>query len=545
MTDWQITLRDGLPEGDRALALAEVRHLFTGVVDQPNGSLAAESSKVPLETAARRLAFVQILRGPHNQDPSAPWSTPYQGRICAVPQMAMGELLTLSDDPPGPAQAQDWVRALASGETTAAQRKALARKRTSTPHVHGLHTYKAKFFPRMVRSRLQMALDQAPPGPQGPQLVLDPFSGSGTTVVEAASLGTDSIGVDIDPLSVAIARSKRSLMHVDSDTLKAEIERCLADRVREPGPYQLPPWMARKWNRHGHQEARLEIERTIAQWRDTLRACPDPHVRNVLMVCLSDALVRKFNVRMMGTGVGRFALEIRKRSLASLVESALKRAIKARSVIDAMDTTWGSSTGRIRLLRGDATALDLPDGTVSVVLTSPPYLPGSSGREAYLIGKSISLTALGLMTSEEIASTETDSVGSMKAAADSHHTVLPGAVHDLVNWLFQDDLRRIKAAPTLRYYRDLLKSLRETRRVLAPRGLALYVIGKASTFYRFKTREILYTVACDDIFRELALLADLEVIDQTDVRLEKKNRNARPRSLDDYYESVITLRRPA
>ena len=79
--------------------------------------------------------------------------------------------------------------------------------------------------------------------------------------------------------------------------------------------------------------------------------------------------------------------------------------------------------------------------------------------------------------------------------------------------------------------------------MLVPGGQALYVIGKCSTFYRFRTREVLYRVARDDIFRALAEQAGLTVVGQSDVRLEKRNRNARPRSLDDYYESVITLRR--
>jgi len=435
------------------------------------------------------------------------------------------------------------VQALADDDPTPVQRKALARKQTSTPHLHGLHTYKAKFFPRMVRARLHVALDGVPAGPDGQRTVLDPFSGSGTTAFEASDLGAPAVGVDLDPLSVAIARAKRALLRIDADVLADAARVAVAKPCSDPGPYALPPWMAKKWDRKGLSDERLAVEQDIATWRDTLLAASDPGLRSVMAACLSDALVRKFNVRMMGTGVGRFALEVRQRSLGSLVSSALERAVKARRVLAALEGVWSQARAPIQLLRGDATALDVPDASVSVVLTSPPYLPASSGREAYLIGKSISLTALGLLTAEEIAGAETGSVGSMKAAAGQETEALPDAVHQLVAWLQADELRRIKAAPTLRYHRDLLRALRETRRVLVPGGQALYVIGKGSTFYRFKTREVLYQVHCDAIFRELATLAGLEVVDQTDVRLEKQNRNARPRSLDDYYESVITLGR--
>ncbi len=541
---WQLTLRAGLPEGDRELALAEVRHLFDGVAEKVDGTLTAVAMRGSLPDTARRLAFVQTLCGPRPPMLApAPWWTSRGDRVCAVPQLALGELLTLSKAEPGPAEARAWVEALASDAPTAVQRKALARKQTSTPHAHGLHTYKAKFFPRMVRSRLHVALDAVPAGPDGQRVVLDPFSGSGTTALEAAALGVPSIGVDIDPLSVAISRAKRALLRMEPDALEACVEACLATEVPEPPPYRLPPWMARKWDRKGLQTERAEVERDIASLRDPLLSVKEPQLRAVLAACLSDALVRKFNVRMMGTGVGRFALEIRQRSLGGLVASALARAVRAARVITAVDSVWGSARGSIQLLRGTATDLDVADASVSVVLTSPPYLPASSGREAYLIGKSISLTALGLMTAEEIAGAETGAVGSMKAAAGAEADALPQAVHDLVTWLQGDDLRRIKAAPTLRYHRDLLRALRETRRVLVPGGQALWVIGKGSTFYRFKTREVLYRVHCDAIFRELAERAGLEVLEQTDVRLEKQNRNARPRSLDDYYESVVTLRK--
>lgn len=543
---WRLTLRAGLPVGDRDLALTELRHVCDGVAEEPDGTVVALALRVPLADATRRLAFVQTLVGPRPADLApAPWWTAVGDQVCAVPQLALGELLTLSKAEPSADEANAWVSALATGEWTPTQRKALARKRTSTPHAHGLHTYKAKFFPRMVRSRLHVALDAVPPGPNGQRLVLDPFSGSGTTALEASALGVASVGVDIDPLSVTISRAKRALLRLDPQVLDDQVAACLAAPVTEPEPYALPPWMARKWDRKGLQDERVVIERDIATWRDTLLAVQEPQLRAVLAACLSDALVRKFNVRMMGTGVGRFALEVRQRSLGSLVETALNRAVRARRVLAALDTVWGPERGAIQLLRGTATALELPDASVSVVLTSPPYLPASSGREAYLIGKSISLTALGLMTADEIAGAETGSVGSMKAAAGDEDGELPSAVHDLVAWLQGDELRRIKAAPTLRYHRDLLLALRETRRVLVPGGQALWVIGKGSTFYRFKTREVLYQVHCDAIFRELAERAGLQVVDQTDVRLEKQNRNARPRSLDDYYESVITLHRRA
>ena len=80
--------------------------------------------------------------------------------------------------------------------------------------------------------------------------------------------------------------------------------------------------------------------------------------------------------------------------------------------------------------------------------------------------------------------------------------------------------------------------------MLLPHGLAIYVIGKESVFYWFSTRELLYKVECDKIFAELAQSVGFVVEEQIDVELDKKNKNARPRSLDSYFESVFLLRKP-
>jgi hypothetical protein len=68
---------------------------------------------------------------------------------------------------------------------------------------HFFHHWTAKFIPQIPRRVIEM---YARPG----DLILDPFMGCGTTLVEAARLGHDSWGTDINPLAVKIARAKTS-----------------------------------------------------------------------------------------------------------------------------------------------------------------------------------------------------------------------------------------------------------------------------------------------------------------------------------------------
>ncbi|KAF0129149.1 MAG: DNA methylase N-4/N-6 domain protein [Bacteroidetes bacterium] len=80
----------------------------------------------------------------------------------------------------------------------------------TTKHVHRLHPYKGKFIPQLVEYFLDDHIDKFKkevyfrPG----DIVLDPFSGSGTTMVQACELGIHSIGIDVSAFNALIGNSK-------------------------------------------------------------------------------------------------------------------------------------------------------------------------------------------------------------------------------------------------------------------------------------------------------------------------------------------------
>ena len=67
---------------------------------------------------------------------------------------------------------------------------------------HSMHPYPAKFIPQIPRALIELF------HPGDDSAVLDPFCGSGTTLVEAASYGLQGIGVDLNPLATLVARVK-------------------------------------------------------------------------------------------------------------------------------------------------------------------------------------------------------------------------------------------------------------------------------------------------------------------------------------------------
>ena len=99
------------------------------------------------------------------------------------------------------------------------------REKDTTKHVHRLHPYKGKFIPQLVQYFIGNHIDDFKgdvyfrPG----DVILDPFSGSGTTLVQASEIGIHSIGIDVSHFNCMISDVK--LHKYDFGSLKQEIDR--------------------------------------------------------------------------------------------------------------------------------------------------------------------------------------------------------------------------------------------------------------------------------------------------------------------------------
>jgi len=79
-----------------------------------------------------------------------------------------------------------------------------------TKHVHRIHPYKGKFIPQLVEYFLDSHTDSFKKEVyfKAGNIVLDPFCGSGTTLVQANELGIHAVGVDISQFNVMLSNVK-------------------------------------------------------------------------------------------------------------------------------------------------------------------------------------------------------------------------------------------------------------------------------------------------------------------------------------------------
>jgi len=84
------------------------------------------------------------------------------------------------------------------------------RENDTTKHVHRLHPYKGKFIPQLVQYFIDDHIDDFKkdvyfkPG----DIIFDPFSGSGTTLVQANEMGIHAIGIDISKFNCMLTEAK-------------------------------------------------------------------------------------------------------------------------------------------------------------------------------------------------------------------------------------------------------------------------------------------------------------------------------------------------
>lgn len=540
------------------LLITEVEHL-TPPQGFPWGYL-VEASRQSLQRLAKQSAFVlRVINLDTGCHANCEQRAVEPGQYAALELISSLAKKKANSLPPVLAYDDIWgfIRleeaARSKGHKHLSEYLTLLKGRPVGPLSHDIHYYKAKFFPRFSRSLINSIL----PKHTTDGRVLDPFVGSGTTLLESTFLGYPSLGVDIDPLSILISRAKVLFLNLyphDIGELIDAAERAAfyaaagAMTLASTKPaVRLPDWLLK--NRKMTQSARSMLEHEITFLRAFIDEAPT-HLQDFAKVFASDAITRKVKMRILGTGSGRFSLDFSKRTTFEIL---IKSLTVHKQLAEALQ--WAKkanllpmNTYSVQANVGDARELTYKE-EIDAVLTSPPYLPASSGRESYAKHRTLSLLAINGQTVSDLDSLIKQSMGSAENPADSTSLredllrSLSDTERFIISWLQKDPLRRNKAPAFAQYFVDVRKSLAATHRALKPGSKAVFIVGKQSTFYEFSSKKPLLVVPLAEIFADSAQKVGFTIEKSIDIRLAKRTPNARPRSLDDYFETALILRK--
>lgn len=234
---------------------------------------------------------------------------------------------------------------------------------------HALHPYPAKFAPQVPRQLVAML---SAPG----ELVLDPFSGGGTTAVEALAAGRRYCGIDANPVATAIARAKTTRLDRDDLVVLHQLEaRLLASQQvdLEGSPSWLPtiPNLSKWYAPH--------VFSALGLVREWIQAVPRDAARNLAMVSFLQAASR-LSFQDSETRYASKPRDIDVLEVPRTVLAALRRIIRIATEVPM--TTAGD---HVRLITGDARevgAFGIEPKTAGLVVTSPPY-PNSYDYHLY------------------------------------------------------------------------------------------------------------------------------------------------------------------
>ncbi|GBE22301.1 MAG TPA: hypothetical protein ENH00_03245 [Actinobacteria bacterium] len=328
-----------------------------------------------------------------------------------------------------------------------------SRKVTSHA-LHGLHPYKGKFYPQLARALMNVC--EIPDG----GLVLDPFAGCGTTVIEASLLGIRGLGVDVNPLAVLVAQTKLRLLWADPERVRlglGQIERAASARSRlvELNDDYLDNWFP---------PANYSFLRSAV---GAIEAHPDEVVQDAARVALSSVLRRASWQDPRQLRVGRRKDGSSIEDLESLFNDAL---IDLLSQIHRLHAVEGFSRRKVERTRSRVVLGDSRDlrgairrfarRPIDAVITSPPY----ANALPYIDTDRLSLRAFGLMPEKSQRLAESNLIGN-REITDRARRLLEDAIDldlgEVASWV--PDLLRTVLTETREVTREPSAGFRKQR----------------------------------------------------------------------------------
>ncbi len=329
------------------------------------------------------------------------------------------------------------------------------KTRKDTAYItHGYHRYPAKFIPQIV-SRLAEKYTK-----EG-DLIVDPFGGCGTTLVESKIMGRPSVGVDINPVAVLITKAKITPINPEKiEEALAQLETKLDKynkntKVRAPEHERIDYWF------------RPEEKKELAFIFSEISKLRDQDIRD-FFYCAFSNILKNCSIWMQKSN--KPTRDKNKTPSAPIPTFYRQVRMMMRGNEQFYRLTKGKDhlKTRSKVYCADARKIPVENNSVSLITTSPPYVTSYEYADLH------QLTALWLEYTKDLSSFRKRFIGT------SYHTKQNLVLNSILAEKIRSDLLKIDkntAEEVSTYFSEMNQVFEEMKRILKKGGKTCIVVG--------------------------------------------------------------------
>lgn len=332
-----------------------------------------------------------------------------------------------------------------------------------TYQTHGLMIYPAKFIPQIPQFCIQQFS-------QPKQIILDPFCGCGTTLLEAQLLQRNAYGLDINPIAQLLSKVKTTPLNLNN--LNSEY----SNFKRFSESYDRK---SRKSKTYIQEFPNLSywftpyVIQELLSLQDFIFNIEDPAIRdffrlNLISIIRDVSLADRDQLHPAKT---KYSKQKENRNIPTI--ELFKKSLQSRMPIIRQYSQYDFSETFIQLIGEDATRIFCPT-KIDLAITSPPYVNAID----YIRIHKLEAFWAGLLSPKDIASLHRQFVGTENVYKD-YYNDLPTFSDDSLNQLIADIaiIDKKRAGIVSMYFQRIFTIFQEVYRLLKPGGHYCIVIG--------------------------------------------------------------------
>ena len=326
------------------------------------------------------------------------------------------------------------------------------KKSNTKEYTHCIHTYPAMMIPQIARRLIYLYGKES-------KTLLDPFMGSGTSLVEASLLPKikKAYGFDLNPLAYLISKVKTTPIKIEllEDELKNFQE--ISGKSEIPSFKNIDFWF------------KSEVIEKLALIKRDIKKIKDNDIRDFFLVCFSETIRNVSNTRN-----GEFKLyRMEKEKLEKHNPNVLSEFQKiAKNNINGMREYLKVRT-KTKIIPNNSSSLDkllLENESIDIIVTSPPY---GDSKTTVAYGQ-FSRLALEWLDYENISSLDNRLLGG-KATKELKVKINSPTLKIIIDKIKTIDEKR--AREVLSFYEDFDKVIIQLNKVMAKNGYICFVVG--------------------------------------------------------------------